>query len=484
MAEKEIIKTRPPIVTILGHVDHGKTTLLDKIRKTDVAAGEAGGITQRIGASVVTTKEDLPAQASLPASAGKRITFIDTPGHAAFTQMRSRGAKVADLAVLVVAADDGVQPQTKESLSLIKEADVPFIVAFTKTDLASASIEQAQAQLEKEGVVFEGRGGDVPWLGVSGKTGEGVEGLLELIILLAEVKGVTGDPEGKLEAIVIETQKGKAGPLASVVVRNGTLKVGQNIVSTNVSTKVRGIFDDKGKSVKHIGPGEPGQILGFEELPPIGAIIEIQRETEKTSSLERGKPKVSQKFNENQILLMIKTESAGSLEAVLASLPQEVAVITSGVGEVNESDVLDAKSNKALIIAFVSKIAPAAKKLAEVEGVAVERFEIIYELLQRIEEIIKGEKQLVLGKAEIIANFPFDNKKIAGCRVLQGKITKTDSLIILRGEQELGQVKAVSMKKLKQEINEAKPGEEFGLLFEPQLDFAIGDVLVSVQKNG
>lgn len=464
-------QSRPPIVTVLGHVDHGKTTLLDAIRKTSVAAREAGGITQSIGASIATTKE------------GKSITFIDTPGHAAFGKMRSRGSKVADIAILVVAAEDGVKPQTLEALQLIKEAQIPFIVAITKIDLPSADVEGAKSQLTKQGVNFEGMGGDTPVLPVSGKTGKGVEELLETITLLSEVSQIEADPKGELEAVVIETQKDKRGPLATAVVRNGTLRVGEPVFAENVATKVRGLFNYKGTSIKEALPGEPVQILGFEILPPVGA--KITSLAGEVTEQPAEKPDLGQfKLRKGEIAVIIKAKSTGSLEAVLGGVPAGIVVVDSGVGDIFESDVLLAKSSGVgRIFAFESGASTAVKKLARAEGVVIEEFKIIYELFLRLEELVKKGEVEILGKAEIVASFPFDNKKIAGARVVSGKIAKTDTLTLLRGEKEIGKIKVISLKKQKQEIAEAKAGEELGILFEPQLAFVIGDVIVSVRKQ-
>jgi translation initiation factor IF-2 len=461
-------QSRPPIVVVLGHVDHGKTTLLDAVRKTSVAAREAGGITQSIGASQVTTKE------------GKKITFIDTPGHAAFTKMRSRGASLADIAVLAVAADDGVKPQTKEAIQIVREANIPFVVAGTKTDLATADIEVLKGQLEKEGVTFEGRGGDVPFVGVSGKTGKGIDELLETLSVVAEVHELKGSPEGELEAVVLETSKDKSGLLVSVVVRNGVLSVGETISAEGISAKVRGLFGEGRKSIKEVFPSEPALILGFEALPPVGAKITPFKEAA-PGILETRADQV--KLEEGQIPIMVKAENAGALEAVLATLPAGVFVITSGVGDVYESDVLLAKSSGIeRIFCFESKASAGVSKLAEAEGVKIETFRVIYELTQRLEELIKKADIEVLGKAEIVAEFPFNNKRVAGCKVTAGQILKTSKLVLTRGEKKLGEVKAYSLKKQKQEITVAKTQEEFGVLFEPQLDFKVGDVLVSVAK--
>ena len=462
---------RSPIVVILGHVDHGKTTLLDYIRKTKVADKEAGGITQRIGASVAETKE------------GKRITFIDTPGHAAFAKMRSRGAYVADLAILVVAGEEGVKPQTQEALNFIKEAGIPFIVAATKMDLHTASLENVRGGLEKLGVSFEGRGGDVSLIPVSGKTGEGVENLLEVITLTAEIHGVKGDSEKPLEAVVIETGKDKKGLTASVVVRNGKLEIGKEVVSENSGTKIRGLFNFKGESVKTIYPGEPALLLGFENLPAVGSRLWDKEDKDAKIASEVEKKAGLAQVDEGKIPIILKTQSAGALEAVLSNLPIEVVVLFSGVGDVTENDVFLAKSTGSEIFAFEVKVPSTIFKFAETEGIKIETFEIVYELFQRIDEIIKGEKIEVIGKATVLAVFPFDNKRIAGCKIIQGKLSKGDFCILTRNEKQLGEVKILTVKKGRQEVQEAGQGEECGILFSPQLDFKVSDVLLSVLKH-
>jgi translation initiation factor IF-2 len=461
------IKTRPPIVTVLGHVNHGKTTLLDAIRKTRIAFKEAGGITQNIGASQVTTKE------------GKKITFIDTPGHAAFSQMRSRGARVADIAILVIAADDGVKPQTKESIVQINEAKIPFIVAITKVDLATANVEAVLGQLEKEGILLEKRGGNTPWIELSAKTGKGIGALLELISLMAEMNAIKGDPEDSLEAVVIETSKDKGGPVVNAVIRNGQIMVGQNLYTETGQTKVRCLISSKGMT-KVALPGDAVQILGFEILPEVGAkIFSTVMDKAQTKNLE----KEHRKIEEGQVGLLIKAKNSGCLEAILANMPSEVFVVDSGVGDVYESDVLLAKaSGVSRIFAFESKAPSAVRKLAEAEGVNIKTFKVIYELFQEIDDIIKKGKTEILGKAEIIALFPFNDKKIAGCRVVSGKINKSDNLVLMRKDMELGKIKAISLQKQKQIINQAGQGEEFGILFEPQFDFVKGDMVVSVAK--
>lgn len=461
-------QSRPPIVTILGHVDHGKTTLLDAIRKTNIASKEFGGITQSIGASSVLTKE------------GKKITFIDTPGHAAFSKMRSRGAAIADIVILVVAGEDGVKPQTVEALNIIKEAKIPIIVAITKMDLNSASVDVVLGQLEKEGLIFETRGGDTPWVPVSAKIGKGIDDLLELIILVSEINGIKANPEAPLEAPVIETSKDKRGPMASVVVREGTLRVGDLVSGGGGTFKIRGLLNDRGLPVKEILPGYPGVILGFEELPSVGAVVRSYKEEVKEFD-SKMKPQV--RTQKGQIPILVKAVNAGSLEVVMANLPDEMIAIDSGVGDVFESDVLLARASGARwIFAFGSKISPSVLKLAETEGIKIETFKIIYELFDRMKELITKGQLEILGKSQIIASFPFNKRKVAGCKVLQGKISKSDNLMLVRGEKEIGKVKCISMKKGRVEIAEAKSGEEFGIIFEPQLDFALGDMLISLGK--
>jgi len=438
---------RNPIVVVLGHVDHGKTTLLDVIRKTNVASREAGGITQSIGASVVNG-----------------ITFIDTPGHAAFSKMRSRGGSVADIAVLVVACDDGVAPQTKEALKIIKDAGIPYVVAAAKIDIAGVDPEVVRSELEKEKVTFEGKGGETPFVPVSAKNGQGIPELLETILLVSEVKEIKGDSGASLEAVVIESFKDKRGLVVNLIIRNGTLKVASDVTIADFSGRVRALFNDKGESVKESFPGEPVQVIGLEQsnsVVPKKVLGDARR------------------LAEDELPIIIKASNAGALEAVISSLPSKVVVVDEGIGEVTSSDVITAKTGNARIFAFESRLPNDVLKLAEAEGVKCERFEIIYELIQRLEEILKGGKVEILGKANILATFPFNNKKVAGCKVTEGKISKGDKLILVRDEKEIGKAKATSIKKQKTEVAQVGQGEEFGVILDPQLDFLAGDVLVS-----
>ena len=466
---KKKMNLRSPVVALLGHVDHGKTTLLDRIRSSNVQGREAGGITQSIGASVVKTKE------------GKTITFIDTPGHAAFLKMRSHGANAADIALLVVAANDGVKPQTKEALTHIRKANIPFIVVITKSDLPSVNLENNKKQLEGEEVQLEGRGGDVPLVVTSGKNGKGIDELLETIILLAEVNELSGDPNGDLEAVVIETMQSKGGPLVSVVVKNGKLIVGDSITAGKIEARVKGMFNDRGEREKEILPGEPSRILGFKTLPEVGVVVTGKGISLSKESVKKGserKPKVE----EGQIAVVVKTSSTGALDAVLFSLPKEVVVVGSGVGEVNKADVLLAKDANAKIFVFGAKIPKNAVNLAVTEGVDVTSFEIIYELIEAVEEEIKAGLVEELGRAEIVAEFPYNNKRVAGCVVQTGKIQTGKSLILERNGEKVNSALAVSLRKQKQKVSMVKQGEEFGVILKPQLDFTIGDMLVFVAK--
>jgi len=455
---------RPPIVVVLGHVDHGKTTLLDKIRKTNVASREAGGITQGIGASVVTTKD------------GKDITFIDTPGHAAFGKMRSRGAKVADIAILVVAVNDGVKPQTTEALKFIKEAKVPFIVAVTKIDVKGTSVEKVYDDLKHEDVSFEGRGGDVPLVPVSGTTGKGIDDLLEMISLLSEVSDIKSDPEGELEAVVIETSKDKGGPVVSLVVRSGTLSTGQEVEVDGVASKIRAMFDDKKAGVKKVLPGYPAQVLGFTQLPEVGSVV-VSGGRKQAAVEIKGK---TVKDAGDNMPIVLKAGNAGYIEAVELNLPEGVAIISSSVGDVNESDIFVAKSSGASVAVLDSKVSGSIRNLAKTEKVEIIESEIIYELFEALEEIAKRDEVAILGKAEILDSFPFNKKKVAGCKVVEGRISKSDNFMIMRGEEEIGSARSVSMRRGKEELDTAKAGEEFGIILRPQLDFEVGDMILSV----
>lgn len=457
-------KKRPPIVTVLGHVDHGKTTLLDTIRKTRVASREAGGITQGVGASKVKFGDSF-------------ITFIDTPGHKAFSKMRERGAKIADIAILVVAADDGPMPQTKEALKYLQDSGTPMIVAFTKTDLPSASVEKALSAMEQEGVYFESRGGDTPFVEVSSKSNTGIDELLEMINLVSEVNDLNIIKD-ELEAVVIETNKDNRGPVISVVVKNGVLKVGDTVYAWQSQVKIRGLFDEFGKQVKEARPGDPVIILGFTDLPEVGITITANPQTSAKDSTDQTPTNLA----DDELGIVLKVKSAGSVDAIKSSLPAKAKVLLSDVGDVTESDVFFAKAADAPIFVFEAKLPNRVKNLAETEEVDIYTFDIIYKLIEEIEAILESGRTKYSAKLEILARFPYNNLAVAGSKVLEGTLDKTDSLILVRDNKELGKVKIKSMRSEKNEIDQAKAGQECGILFVPQLDFKVGDQLLAVKK--
>lgn len=486
------LQTRPPIVAVLGHVDHGKTSLLDRIRNTSVASREAGGITQSIGAWMVEVpREDARSEAP------RRITFVDTPGHAAFNAMRSRGAKIADLAILVVAADDAVMPQTRESLTYLREASTPFIVAITKVDLPTAQPELVKGQLAQEGIFLEGRGGGVTAVEVSSVTGQGIDELLEIITIYADVEQISADADGLVEAVVVETEKdAKRGPVVSCIIKNGTLRVGSELVSGEMGNggkkvKVRGLFDENKKSIKEAGPGTPVEILGFDQLPPVGSILTTGQPTPTLNMVPVTQPAGGEARQRRHLSpvtrkkegfwIILKADTAGSLEAIQGQLGAKVGITAMVVGDVTDSDIALASSTHSPIVGFNVKVSKDIQKLAEEENVKVYTYRIIYELLSDVEkwrkELEEAQSEKIVGKAQIIAQFPHDKEsKIAGCRLTEGRITKTDKLRVMREDKVLGTVRASSLKQRKQELDKVEQGE-FGIYFEPQLNFQVGDVI-------
>jgi translation initiation factor IF-2 len=465
---------KPPVVTIMGHVDHGKTTLLDYIRKTKLVEKEVGQITQAIGAYQIELKNE-------------KITFIDTPGHEAFTKMRSRGARVADVVVLVVAANDGVMPQTEESLRIIEESKTPFIIAINKVDLPEASPDKVKAQLAENNVLVEEYGGKVVAVPVSAKTGEGIDQLLEMILLTAEISELKADPEAHFEGDIIESKADKyCGSVATLIVRSGTLRKGDQITADGVSAKVRMMRDEFGKPVEKAFPGDPVLVLGFSSVPQAGALAKELFETEEKASgtlKERTMP-APQKEEESKLKIILKADVTGSLEAILGCLPDEVLVMEKGVGEVTESDVLLAKTFGAEIYSFNLNQGPNIKKLAETENVKIRNYNIIYNLLKEVEErILKILEptidRKVLGKAEILAVFEMKGEKIAGARVTEGKINKNFAVCLQRDNKILVETRITSLKVEKQDVNEVGEGGEFGVIFAKKVDFQKGDMIIS-----
>jgi translation initiation factor IF-2 len=477
-------QSRPPIVTILGHVDHGKTTLLDFIRKAAVAQKEHGGITQAIGAYQVTYE-------------GKLITFIDTPGHAAFEKMRSRGAQVADIAVLVVAIDDGIMPQTVEAIKHIKKAGVAMVVAVNKIDIPGinkvAQMEKLKKQLSDHEVLIEEYGGDVPIVQLSAKTGEGVDKLLEILQLVAEVNDFKGDPALPAEGVVIESNIDKfKGPIATVIIRNGTLKKNQQIKIAGAASKIRTLVDFTGKQMDEAGPSTPVELLGLEVVPPVGGVlgdssaaIEAKQE-QMLSLLEKMKQKDQAVLN-----VVVKADKQGSLEAIEGALEafnderEVVKVIDKATGDITDKDISLAASTGAIVIGFGVKMVPSATKIAETEGVLVRTYTIIYELIEELEDVVEGMLKVgaleeIFGTAQIIAQFPFGKtERIAGCKVLDGTITKGPKVKVVRGEEIIGEGKIKSLKKVRDEVTRVEKGDECGIMFDSEIDFRVGDLIQS-----
>lgn len=485
MRQKTIINTtpvRPPIVAVLGHVDHGKTTLLDAVRKTQIAQVEAGGITQHIGAYQISAKDN------------RKITFIDTPGHEAFAKIRSRGAQTADIALLVVAANDGVMPQTLESIDLILKAKIPMIVVLNKIDLPEAEPEKVKGQLAKKGVLVEGFGGDVVVVPVSAKNGKGVPQLLEMIHLVSEMQSTQGDINGEFVGIVIEVKRDKfRGILATVIVKNGKLAVGQTIFAENVKAKIRAMHDDLGKSVTETVLSQPVEIMGWESMPQVGAQVssfktgKSQKTPQTAPVYEYALPPV---VTDKKLKIILKTDTSGSLEAIGENLNKLTEIIYQSPGEINESDILLAKSTGAIIIGFNSLPSPNIAKLAAAEKVKIKTYKIIYELLDEISEVIAilnqpEAQEIFLGKAQILQEFKFEEQKIAGCKILEGRVARGDLVKLIRGggDPEIGRARIKTTRQGKTDMPKIESGQECGILLDKKLDFKAGDLIIAYRMH-
>ena len=485
--DESTMVSRPPVVCVMGHVDHGKTSLLDAIRKTNVTRGEAGGITQHIGAYVVDIN-------------GQKITFLDTPGHEAFTAMRMRGANSTDIAVLVVAADDGVMPQTVEAISHAKAAGVEIIVAINKIDKPSANIERVKQELSEYELIPEDWGGTTPFVPVSAKTGEGIDDLLEMILLTAEVSELKANPNRAARGLVIEAQldKGK-GPVATILVQKGTLHVGDFIAAGACNGKVRAMMDDKGRRVKQAGPSTPVEILGLGDVPNAGEVLmsfENDKEAKnfaaafvsenKNRLLEETKGKLSldnlfdqiQASDLKELPIIVKADVQGSVEAVKQSLVKlsndevVVRVIHGGVGAVNESDVSLAATSNAIIIGFNVRPDTTAKQLAEQEGVDLRLYRVIYQAIEDVEAAMKGMldpvcEEKVIGHAEVRQLFKASGiGTIAGSYVLDGTFQRGCKVRITRDEEQIYEGELASLKRFKDDVKEVRAGYECGLVFQ------------------
>ncbi len=485
MAENSNTTTRPPIVAVMGHVDHGKTTLLDYIRKANVASREHGGITQHLGAYQVKTED------------GKAITFLDTPGHAAFEGIRKRGGEVADIVILVVAADDGVMPQTQEAIRHIKNSGCSMIVAFNKIDVPDSNIDRVKQQLAENDVLVESYGGDIVSVEISAKTGQGVDHLLEMIGLVSELLELKSDPTAPVVAFCLESRMDKAGPIVSLLVKRGTLKTGTDVLVDEAQGRVRSMKNDKGEVVKEASPSQAVEIIGFSKLPEAGTVF-IEENGKLTTSDSVGALSIRhvalQKENaadlfsslkKDQYPVILKADVAGSLEAVVANIPRasEVQIIDQGIGDVSEADVMKARGTSARIYSFNVGMSGATRKLARDEKVDVKEYRIIYKLFEDMEQDIvdyftKAPTETISGRAAILKVFDASTGgKIAGVHVNEGVMQVGATVRVMRGETEVGRGKIVTVKKLKEDVQRISAGQEGGLTFDVAISFAEGDTI-------
>lgn len=492
----EALIIRAPIITLMGHVDHGKTSLLDAIRRSRVAAGEAGGITQHIGAYSVERD-------------GSRVTFLDTPGHAAFTAMRARGATVTDIVVIVVAADDGLMPQTLEAINHAKAADVTIMVAINKIDLPSANIDRVKAQLQEQGLTPEDWGGDTICCEVSAIKGTGIDELLEVMSLQAEVLELKADPNSDARGIVIEAQvEPGRGPTATVIVKIGTLRVGSPFICGNQWGKVKQLINDLGKPIKEAGPATPVKVLGFNALPQAGDEL-VTMDTEKSARLlgeERMAKVRTEKLTTPQratlenlfqsladeqkksLQIVLKADVQGSLEAVITSLREiksdkiSLEIIHSAVGPISESDVLLSSASNAVIVGFGVKVENSAAATAKREGVQIKLFSIIYELLDQIRESLTGMldpelRESVVGHAEVKQVFDLSKGRVAGCIVTDGRIPRSARARVIRRKQAVYDGGVHTLRRFQDEVKEVRTGLECGIRLGDFNDYEVGDVI-------
>ncbi len=488
--------SRNPVVTVLGHVDHGKTSLLDAIRETNVTAGEAGGITQHIGAYEVEIS-------------GKKIVFLDTPGHEAFTAMRSRGAQVTDIAVLVVAADDGVKPQTIEAINHARAAGVPIIAAINKIDKPGANIEKVKQQLSEQGLVPEEWGGETIFVNVSALQKTGLDELLEMILLVAEVSELKANPDRAARGTVIEAHLDRGrGPVATVLVQDGTLRVGAPVICGTTTGKVRAMLNYKGKRVTEAGPATPVELLGLNEVPLAGDRFQVvaddrlarqvaEKRSQKIKEAAHKRQRISlndlfkqiQEGEVKELNLVIKGDVHGSVEALQEAILKlsldevKIKVIHAGTGAINESDVMLASASNAIVIGFNVRPDNNARRLAEQDQVDVRLYRVIYEALEDIEAAVRGllkpvYQEQVLGQAEIRQVFRASKLgNIAGCHVIEGKITRNALVRLIRDGVVVHEGKLASLKRFKDDVREVSSGFECGILLEGYNDIAEGDLI-------
>jgi translation initiation factor IF-2 len=497
------LKPRPPVVAVLGHVDHGKTTLLDAIRETNVVAGEAGGITQHIGAYQVEI-------------AGRKITFLDTPGHEAFTAMRARGAQVTDLVILVVAADDGVMPQTREAIEHARAAKVPIMIALNKIDKSNANPDRVKQELADQGLLVEGWGGDVICVPISAKQRKGIEDLLENILLVTEVADLKANPNRRAQGSVIESEMDeRRGVMVTLLVQNGTLHVGDVVVIGEKYGKIRAMFNDRGERVREASPSTPVAILGFSAVPTAGESFEVT-ESEKTAreivSKRAGARRDSgaqarrvvtlddifqrmQAGEVKELNLIIKADVQGSIEPVVKSLEElgdtglKVRILRQGTGNISESDIMLAVASSAIVVGFQVGIDTAGQRLAEAEGVDVRRYDIIYRLIDDIDKALKGLLEptyadVVSGHAEVRTVFKISRKgNVAGSFVLNGQIARNALARVRRGGEVIYEGKIGSLKRFTDDVREVAAGYECGIALDGFDDIQQGDIIECYTKE-
>ncbi len=495
--EKDLVP-RAPIVTVMGHVDHGKTSLLDAIRSTAVAAGERGGITQHIGASEITTKD------------GKRVVFLDTPGHEAFTAMRARGAKVTDIAVIVVAADDGVMPQTLEAISHAKAAKVPLVIAMNKIDKPDANPDRVKNELAEAGVVVEDYGGDTPLVPVSAKTRVGLEELLEIILLVADLQELKANPKRDAVGTIIEARLDKGrGPVATLIVQTGTLRVGDVVVAGNTVGKIKALENSAGKRIPKAGPASAAVILGLSDVPEAGDVLRVvkdvivardQVETRKNAAAAAqgagsGRATLEDLYRQIQagqakeLRIILKADVSGSLGAIdhalgqLSSEETKINVLLEAAGEITDNDIMLATASNAIVVGFNTGITETARRAAEAEGVDVRRYDIIYKLTDDIDAALKGMLEpeiveVVEGRAEVRQLFKVGKTTvIAGCYVTDGRIVRNGQARVWRGGKVIVTDKLEGLRRFKDDVREVAQNFECGISLVGFNDLVEGDII-------
>lgn len=480
-ATKQNKETRPPIVTIMGHVDHGKTSLLDFIRQSNLVSKEAGAITQHTGAYAV----DIGTPDN-----SRKITFIDTPGHEAFAQMRSRGGMLADIVILIVSAEDGVKEQTKEAIRHIKDANVPMIVAINKIDLPNSDPSKVKQELAKEGVVVEELGGEIVCSSISAKTGEGVKDLLEMVLLLAEMQNLTVSSTADLEAVVVESVLStQSGPISHVIIRQGTLNTGQPIYLGAVNIgKVRALFSDTGKKVEQALPADPVSILGLKEVLAGGSVITTVPFTGQSEVVLAESRETSSSEDASVLKVVLKADTRGTLEAVVASVKRlgdeeaYIDVVYQGVGDVTDSDVLLASAAKAFVVGFHVPVVASARDLAREMNVSVHTYQIIYELLDDLKARLKGvqieEEFQGKGLAVVMKLFPLSSGDVVvGIFVTHGHVLTGDKIRVLREGEEVFRTSVKQIRILNERVKKVNKGQECGVLLRPQFDFSAEDII-------